>query len=227
MTSGKSKQEYKEYFEQNNLKGNNYETAMFIKFLMEKKSKGKEIEELTGKKHSQITSYKKIISSGKIEELREKSVSKVFKSIKKSPKLDKGIIIGIENLNLAGRDEGKTESEYDSEYDSEEEKIETWEESIEQMSKEFSNDYTDELELWIGDLESENGKLQEEIKKLKKKIAKDSKEEQQKTKRQLEARVEQQQKTIEELRNENASLLPYKKFFDEMKGKMDSVASGT
>ena len=58
--------EYKEYFEQNNFKGNNYETAKFIKFLMEKKSKGKEIEELTGIKHSQISYYKNIIKSGKM-----------------------------------------------------------------------------------------------------------------------------------------------------------------
>ena len=76
-----TKSEYKEYFEQNNFRGNNYETAKFIQFLMGKKTKGKEIEELTGIKHSQITSYKKIIKSGKMEELRNKSISKVFKSI--------------------------------------------------------------------------------------------------------------------------------------------------
>ena len=58
MSSGiDTKHEYKEYFIQNNFKGNNYETAKFIKFLMDKKTKGKEMEELTGIKHSQITSY--------------------------------------------------------------------------------------------------------------------------------------------------------------------------
>ena len=58
---------------------------------MGKKSKGKEIEELTGIKHSQITSYKKIINSSKIEDLKEQSITEVFKSIedkKRSPKED-------------------------------------------------------------------------------------------------------------------------------------------
>ena len=54
-----SNKKYKEYFETNNLRGNRYETAKFIKFLMGKKVKGKEMEHLTGIKHSQITSYKR------------------------------------------------------------------------------------------------------------------------------------------------------------------------
>ena len=74
-SSYSSRAGYKEYFEQNNFKGNNYETAKFIKFLMDKKTKGKEIEELTGIKHSQITSYKKIINSGKMEDLKNNSTN--------------------------------------------------------------------------------------------------------------------------------------------------------
>ena len=245
-----TKDQYKEYFEQNNFKGNNYETAKFIKFLMEKSTKGKEMEELTGMKHSQITSYKKIINSGKIEELRGKSVSKVFKSIEKPKKLNNVLIRGIEKLNLGSSGEEEAESEYDSE---EEEKIETWEESMERMSREFENEYTDELEILSIQLEMQNQQLFDENKKLRRKrdpedrtIEQQQKtiEEQQKTieeqsetieeqsgtieeqsgtLEEQQKTIEEQQKTIEELRRENASLLAYKEIFEKIREKMKKV----
>ena len=144
-----SKDQYKEYFEQSNFKGNNYETAKFIKFLMGKKSRGKEIEELTGIKHSQITSYKKIINLGKIEELKNASTNKVFKSIgatKKCPKKIDEIISGIECLKL------------DDISDSEDEE-ESFEEHFQRLVAEGSNELTEELELWVADLESEVAEL--------------------------------------------------------------------
>ena len=220
----------KEYFEQNNLEENNYGRAMFIKFLMEKKTKGKEIAELAGIKHSQITSYKKIINSGKIEELKNNSVSKVFKSIEKSLKLDKGIITGIEELNLGDRIENDDDdlSSLCSERSSEEEEKAsstrhemTWEEEMERLSAEFSNDFSNELELWVGDLESQNRELHREIKKLNKKIAQDD---QQKTIEEQKKTIEEQKKTIEELRKENSSLLAFKKFFEEMKDKVEKFS---
>ena len=53
--------------------------------------------------------------------------------------------------------------------------------------------------------------LRNEIKKLKRRSSVG-----------LEKTIEEQQKTIEELRKENTSLLAYKKFFGEVKLKMDS-----
>ena len=225
MTGSMSKREYKEYFEQNNLRGNNYETAKFIKFLMDRRAKGREIEELTGIKHSQITSYKKIIKSGKIEELKNKSISKVFKSIEKPSKLDNVLIRGIEKLNLGNPHEDPPEEEYNS--SEEEEEIETWEESMERMTREFDNENTNELEFLNTELEMQSQQLLNENKRLRRKRGPEDKtiDEQQKT-------IDEQQKTIEELRRElkheaarNASLLAYKKFFEEMKARVDSVAA--
>ena len=213
-----TKDEYKDYFQQNNLKGNNYETAKFIKFLMGKKAKGKEVEELTGIKHSQITSYKKIINSGKIEDLKNKSISKVFKSIEKSPKVDKEIIYGIENLNL-GDFSDKSESE--GEVSEDEEEL-SWEENLRRLAGEHSNDYTDELELWIGDLESQALELNKENKRLKRRRSVGEDEEQKRVIEEQKKTIEEQKKTIEELRSENTSLLAYKKFFEEMREKMGS-----
>ena len=158
---------------------------------------------MTGIKHSQITSYKKIINSGKIEDLKNRSISKVFKSIEKSPKLDNGIIRGIEKLNF-----GDFYKEEETESVDEEEL--SWDESLRRLAGEHSNDYTDELELWVGDLESQVRELESENKRLRKKRSPGDKT------------IEEQKKTIEELRKENASLLAYKKFFDDMKLKMDS-----
>ena len=203
-----NKYEYKEYFKENNFKGDNYETANFIQFLMGKKSKGKEIEELTGIKHSRITSYKKIIKSGKMEELKNKSISKVFKSIEKSPKENEKIIYGIEKLNLDNILGNLHDGEEGSESGEEEEL--TWEENLKVLAREFENDYTEELELIIADMEAQIMELRNEIKKLKRRRSVG-----------LEKTIEEQQKTIEELRNENTSLLAYKKFFEEMKLKMN------
>ena len=221
-----NKYEYKEYFEQNNFKGNNYETAKFIKFLMGKKSKGKEIEELTGIKHSQITSYKKIIKSGKIEELRNKSISKVFKSIESSdstrgsetrreanrgPKEDEKIIFGIEKLSL-----DDIISDFSDEVESENEDDEnlSWEENLKRLVNRYSNEYTDELELIIADMEAQIRELRNEIKKLKRKRSVGLEDEQKKT-------IEELRSENEKLRNGNTSLLAYKKFFDDMKLKMN------
>ena len=220
-----TKSGYKEYFEQNNFKRNNYETAKFIQFLMREKTKGKEIEELTRIKHSQITSYKKIINSGKIEELKDKSISKVFKSIEKSPKKDEEIIFGIENLKLddilsdrRGEDDDdcvspRHEQHSEDDEDDASSRSGSWEDDLRKMQMEYENEYTEELELVIADLEAHNRELNNEIKKLKKKGNSDE--------------VRELKSENERLRSENASLLAYKKFFEDMKLKMDSVASGT
>ena len=199
-----TRHEYKEYFEQNNFKGNNYETAKFIQFFMREKTKGKEIEELTGIKHSQITSYKKIINSGKIEDLKNKSISKVFNSIEKSPKKDEEIIFGIENLKLDDilsdlPEEGRGGESEDEEH--------SWEDDLRKMQMEYENEYTEELELVIADLEAHNRELNNEIKKLKKKGNSDE--------------VRELKSENERLRNENASLLAYKKFFEKMKDRVE------
>ena len=211
MASTMTKEEYKEYFEQNNLKGNNYETAKFIKFLMDKKVKGREMEELIGIKHSQITSYKKIINSGKMEDLKNKSISKVFKSIDSgSTKLDKRVISEFEKSSdkipdkfMFGEDSDGELYDSDSDYD---EQI-AWEEEVRRITLEKSKGYTDNADYLITELVDENKILR---------------------RRALEATrtVEEQQMTIKEitsendnLRRENASLL---KFFEEMKGRMDS-----
>ena len=226
-----TKCEYKEYFEQNNFKGNNYETAKFINFLMGKKTKGKEIEKLTGIKHSQITSYKKIIKSGKMEELRNKSISKVFKSIESSPKEDEEIIYGIEKLSLddiigdfsdkAESEDDEAESEDDDKAESEDENL-SWEESLKRLVNEHSNDYTDELELWIGDLESQVRELKDEIKRLKRK--KRSVGSETLSPGEDEKKIKKLCSENERLRNENTSLLAYKKFFEDMKLKMSEFS---
>ena len=184
--------EYKEYFEQNNFKGNNYGTAKFIKFLVGEKVKGKEIEELTGLKHSQITSYKKIIKSGKMEDLKNKSINKVLKSIE--TKLDKRVISEFEkeipDKFMLGEDSD------DELYDSDDERI-AWEEEVKRITLKKSSGHTDDTEYFLTELVDEN-------KILRRKIT-------------------QERETLEEikgenerLRKENASLLVYKKFFEEM-----------
>ena len=213
MTSGITNvSEYKEYFEKNNFKGNNYETAKFIQFLMGRKTKGKNIEELTNIKHSQITSYKKIIKSGKMEDLRNMSINKVLKSI--GTKLDKRVISEFEKIPdkfMLGEDSD------DDLYDSDDDEQIAWEEEVRRITLKKSNDCTDNVEYFITELVDENMIL-------RRKITKDGE-----TKRQLDStcaelrkRVEQQQNTIEELRRENASLLAYKKFFEEMKDKVEN-----
>ena len=187
MTKG----EYKEYFEQNNFKGDIYETAKFIKFLMDKKVKGKEIEELTGIKHSQITTYKKIINSGKMEDLKNKSVSKVFKSIE--TKLDKKVISEFEK-EIPDKFMLGEESDDDEQI--------AWEEEVKRITLKKSNGYTDDADYFITELVDEN-------KILRRKITKDGET------------IEEHKKTIEELRSENASLLAYKKFFEEMKDRVE------
>ena len=220
MTSGisdvsesvSSANEYKEYFEKNNLKGNNYETAKFIKFLTEKRTKGKEIEQLTGLKHSQITSYKKIIKSGEMENLKDKSINKVLKLIDTKLKLDERVISefekGTPDKFILGED---SDDELYELFDSDEDEIEAWEEEMKKLTLEKSNGFTADTNYLLTELVDEN-------KILRRKITKDGE-------RQLEATrtIEEQQKTIEDLQKENASLLVYKKFFEEMKGKMDSL----
>ena len=210
MTSGLTKSEYKEYFEKNNFRGNNYETANFIKFLMEKKSSGKEIEELTGIKHSQITSYKKIIKSGKMGELKNKSINKVLKSI--GTKLDKRVISEFEKLSDKIPDKFMLgECSDDELYESDDEEQIAWEEEVRRLTLKKSNDCTDNVEYFITELVDENMIL-------RRRITKDGE-----TKRQHEARVGEIKRENERLRKENASLLAYKKFFEEMKFKMDSL----
>ena len=193
-----SKKEYKEYFEQNNFKGNNYETAKFIKFLMEKKSRGKEIEEFTGIKHSQITSYKKIINSGKMEDLKSQSISKVFKSIEttkasRGPKLDNGVICEFERLSDEIPDKFMLGEDDDEFYDSDDDERLAWEEEVRRITLGKSNGFTDDAEYFLTELVDENMRLRR--------------------------RTTKYGETIEELRKENASLLAYKKFFEDMKLK--------
>lgn len=57
----------------------NYETAKFIKLLMDERATGKEIESLVGLKHSLITCFKRVINSDRIEDLKNASLNKVFK----------------------------------------------------------------------------------------------------------------------------------------------------
>ena len=76
-----SVREYKEYFDNNFFKGNKFQTALFINFLMGKKVKNNEIYTLTGVKRSQITNYKKIIKLNKIDELKRKTFREIFKDI--------------------------------------------------------------------------------------------------------------------------------------------------
>ena len=204
-----SKNNYKDYFERNRLKGNIMKQQSFFLFLMGKKSKGKEIEELTGIKHSQITSYKRIIKSGKIEELKNHSISKVLKAItenkKGTPKEDQKIIYGFENLKLDDLSDVKSENEFEDDENL------RWEENLKRLVRRHSNDYTDELELWIGDLENQVGELKGEIRKLKKEL----------DKKKIVREDEKHKKRIEELQSENRDLLVYKNFFEEIKLRMN------
>ena len=75
--------EYKEYFDKNNFQGDKYQTALFIKFLMDNKVKNTEIYELTKVKKSQITNYKKI------KDLKTETLRGIIRDIdneKKRPK---------------------------------------------------------------------------------------------------------------------------------------------
>ena len=200
-----AKKQYKEYFEQNNFKGNNYETAKFIKFLMEKKTRGKDIEELTGIKHSQITSYKKIINSGKIEDLKNMSMNKVFKSIETN--LNKKTQAAISKFDNEIPDKFMLGELYDSDdelIDTDDEEILAIEEMIKMETLKASNNLTDKFDYFIAELVDENKVLRRRIRQHEETRTKDK-------------------ETIEELRKENASLQAYKKFFEEMKEKMNSI----
>lgn len=78
--------EYKNEFDRNFLgKGNRYENAFFIKFLMEqdeRKLSGKEISELTGLKSFQVSDYKQVIRLGRTNDLKTKTVMKILKEAK-------------------------------------------------------------------------------------------------------------------------------------------------
>ena len=78
--------EYKEYFDKNNFKGDKYQTALFIKFLMDNKVKNNKIYDLTGVTKSQITNYKIIIKFKKIEDLKTESFRSIIKQIDKEKK---------------------------------------------------------------------------------------------------------------------------------------------
>lgn len=85
MASGKSNtkltvNEYKKLFDENNYKKNNFQIALFIKFLTEERVKIKEIENLTGIEKSQIHNYKKIIKMGRVNELKSSGFRDVIKN---------------------------------------------------------------------------------------------------------------------------------------------------
>ena len=63
-------QDYKKSFDENNLKNDNYQIALFIKLFMDKNVKNKEIEDFTGIKKSKMYHYKRIIKNDRIEELK-------------------------------------------------------------------------------------------------------------------------------------------------------------
>ena len=96
-----SVQEYKQVFDRNNYKTNSYEVALFIDFLMKKDKLIREMEELTGLKKSQIHSYKKIIKSGRTEELRNNPFRKVLKDCTNPrPVVEEELVEEIEKMNL-------------------------------------------------------------------------------------------------------------------------------
>ena len=98
-------QEYKKLFDKNNFKKNNYQIALFLQFLMGKDVKVKNIEDLTGIEKSQIFSYKKIVKSNKIDELKTSSFRDVKnlyrpKNSKDTPELEQDLISEIENMSI-------------------------------------------------------------------------------------------------------------------------------
>ena len=102
MSNELSVQEYKQIFDENNYRKNNYEVALFISFLMKKSKLIREIEELTGLKKSQIHSYKKIINSGKTDDLKSIPFRTVIKNCtaNQEPKVEEDLVEAIEKLNL-------------------------------------------------------------------------------------------------------------------------------
>ena len=197
-----TKEQYKEYFEQNNFKGNNHETAKFIKFLMDKRVKGQEMEELTGIKHSQITSYKKIIRSGKMDDLKNISLNKVFKSI---GRLDESVISEIENIPdkfLLGED---SDDELYELFGDDDYQI-AWEEEVKRLALKKSNGITDDAEYLITELVDEN-------RVLRRKITQDG------------GTIKEIREENERLRRENASLLAYKNFFRKLGGSVRASPS--
>ena len=95
-----SVEDYKKWFVENNFKTNNYQIAKFIDFLTRKEKLIREIGELTGLKKSQIHYYKKIIKSGKINELKRAPFRKVLKNCDEpAPKVEPNLVQQIEDLN--------------------------------------------------------------------------------------------------------------------------------
>ena len=78
--------EYKEYFDKNNFQGDKYQTALFIKFLMDNKVKNNQIYDLIKVKKSQITNYKNIIKFKKIEDLKTNTFWSIIREIDKEKK---------------------------------------------------------------------------------------------------------------------------------------------
>ena len=97
-----SVEEYKRIYDENNFKGNPYEAAKFITFLMNKSVGNKEIEQLSGLKKSQVFSYKKVIKNNKVEELRTTAFRNVLKSCMENtkPKIEEDLVQAIEELNI-------------------------------------------------------------------------------------------------------------------------------
>lgn len=98
-----SVEEYKKIYDDNNYKGDNYEVALFINFLMKKSKLIREMEELelTGLKKSQIHSYKNIIKAGRVEELKNNTFKKVLKNCTKlKPKVEENLVNEIEKLSI-------------------------------------------------------------------------------------------------------------------------------
>ena len=100
-----SVEDYKQWFVENNFKTNNYQIAKIIDFLTRKEKLIREIGELTGLKKSQIHCYKKIIKSGKINELKRAAFRKVLKSCNEpAPQVQDNLVRQIEDLNDEGPD---------------------------------------------------------------------------------------------------------------------------
>ena len=99
MSNAMTVEEYKRIYDANNYKGNGYEAAKFITFLMNKGIVNKEIEQFTGLKKSQVFSYKKVIKNNKVEELRTTAFRNVLKSCMENtkPKIEEDLVQAIES----------------------------------------------------------------------------------------------------------------------------------
>ena len=115
--------------------------------------------------------------------------------------MNKRVISEFEKLSDEIPDKFMLGEDSDDElYDSDEDERLAWEEEVKRITLKSSNNITDKADYFITELVDEN-------KVLRRKITKDKE------------RHRELEDENERLRKENASLLAYKKFFEEMKEK--------